>query len=588
MNDRNISRAHLEIIRGPDRGRIIALDREVSIIGRSKQCDIVLTDETISRQHIELSVLSLERGLLRLKDLDSRNGVFVNQKKETLKEIVSGDQIAIGDTIMLVRFYDSSRQIVLPGEEKSLDSDEQDTEDRLVASIGVEQVNLSDFPLGHIETDVLQKRLQTLYKVSEVIISPLPLKEKLSRLLDTIIAVIPAETGFVAVINTETGLLEPMATVLIQVSARPRSKKVSWTIINKCMTDKCGILASDAARDKRFDAADSILQEKIRSVLSVPLIFQDRLFGVIFLSTSQHLSAYNEQDLEFLTGIANEIALLIERDQNLQAQIVREKLAEVGELVAGLSHYIKNILFALTESQQMIDRALKVNDYQTINMTWPIIKNSSERIADLVNNMLYFSKERKGELQPVDIRKTIADILKLYQPVFDRNDISIQTSFDPQLKTCQLDPHSIYRVVLNLVRNAIDAVMGTADPMITFTTHYNQDRNTVEITVADNGCGIPHENLDKIFHYLFSTKGNEGTGIGLFISKRIVESHDGSLTVESESGRGARFTITLPCSHDPNQWPQAEQSQNAVDRQPDNNQTTNDVEHGPDSQKYES
>jgi len=320
--------------------------------------------------------------------------------------------------------------------------------------------------------------------------------------------------------------------------------KVSWTIIDKSIHDRIGILTTDALQDSRFGDSESVHKEKFRSVLTVPIFFHDTLWGVFFLNTSLERGIFTPDDLKFVTGIANETAVFIEYYNLLKSQITREKMAEVGELVAGLSHYIKNLMFGFTASQGVVEKAIKGRDLDLIESLWPIIKSTSDQISDLVNDMLYFSKERKQKRVEIQFHDIINDIVSLYRPIFLERKIDVELHLADDLPLCSIDQQSFYRVFLNLIKNAIDAVKDLGGGEITIETSATSDE--VMCSIIDSGNGIPSQNIGKIFHYLFSTKGYEGTGIGLFVTKQIVEDHGGKISVSSELGQGTTFTIRVP------------------------------------------
>jgi len=537
----------LKVLRGPDKGRKFLLENETAIVGRSRQCDVTLSDEAISRQHAQVSIADKEAKTFEIKDLKSRNGVYIYDTKVTSAVVNAEEYVHIGESTFVAHLLcdDDIEEFLKTPSTLAFDKEEE-TEDNLIASIDVEKVKLFHFDTAKIDQENIERRLQTLYKIGEMSILPGSLSEKLEAILDIIYEVVPAESGCILVQNPVTGKLEAAAVKYGSLFRKDKSLKVSWTIIDKSIRERIGILATDALKDPRFDQAESVITGKFRSVMAVPLFFHDMLKGVIFLNTSIKNEPFSQEDLEFLTGIGNETAIVIEHNQLMNAQIAHEKRIEVGELVAGLSHYIKNVLFAFSAPQAIIDDALTRKDYESIDSVWPILKRNAGLISDLVKDMLYFSKDKKPEKKLVRLDDIIMEVVKLYKPIAKTKDIEFDLQLSEELPQVNIDPQSFHRIFLNLVKNALDATIEVKTGTITIGTCYEQESNVIEITVSDNGVGIAPQNTEKIFHYLFSTKGYEGTGIGLYVTKKIIEDHGGTITVTSEIGQGSTFTIRIP------------------------------------------
>lgn len=541
----------LEITQGPDRGQRFPVRNAVLVVGRSKHCDISLTDEGISRQHLEISLSPDSPGKFLVKDLKSRNGVFIRKQKINQAALNCGEIVQIGETSLTVQYTPVDKPGDGQGSGRTISLEERDTADTMIASIGVEKVELIPIDLKTSPHDVIEQRLQALYRLGEILAAMSSLEDKLAAVLHLICEVLPVEDGCILTRERETQTLVPTVAESITSTGPSRKIRISWTIINKCIDERIGIVAADALQDPRFDGSESVNIEKLHSVLSVPLYFHNNLWGVIFLTTSMQRGVFTEEELKFLTGIANKVAIIIEHHRLMQTHIERVNLAEVGELVASLSHYIKNILFAFSSAQILLDEALTENDYATVRSVWPILKDNAGHISDLVKDMLYFSKDHKPQKQYLQLNAIIEEVASLYRPTIQERGITFETRLDPAIPGCTIDPKSFHRVVLNLLKNAVDAMPeGKAGAAIRIESRFLAAADTVRLIVADSGIGIPPQNLERIFHYLFSTKGYEGTGIGLFVVKKIVEEHGGTITVDSTVNVGTTFTITLPLQSD--------------------------------------
>ncbi|MFC1852625.1 ATP-binding protein [candidate division CSSED10-310 bacterium] len=536
----------LEIIEGPDIGKKFYFENDVVTIGRSKHSDIILSDHAISRQHLQISQSEADPLTFILKDLKSRNGVFIDDNKILQGSAHCGQKISVGESSFILRRVEDENAELMRTASNRINIEDKDTEDNMIAAIGVDKVKLLPLDFKKVDAKYLDKMLQTLYKIGEIITNPARLEEKLAALLDIIFEIITADNGCILVKEMQTGKLEPVVVKHRSSVEEPKAVKVSWTIVDKCIKERIGILAANATLDPRFSQAESIVAKNLRSVLAIPIIFHDIVRGVIFLNTSMTTGIFTEKDLEFVTGIANETAVVIEHHQFMKTQIAREKMAEIGELVASLSHYIKNILFTFSTSQTLLEKAALDQDLNTIQAILPLLKNNTDRITDLVMDLLYFSKERKPLKKMVNLHEVVQEVTSLFRPVIEEQHIELNLELSSDIPSCKIDPQSFFRVFLNLIKNALEAIRDDQPGIISIQTSYSTENNYIECSISDNGAGIPQQNLETIFHYLFSTKGYEGTGIGLFITKQIIEDHAGIISVHSELEKGTTFTIHIP------------------------------------------
>jgi two-component system NtrC family sensor kinase len=236
--------------------------------------------------------------------------------------------------------------------------------------------------------------------------------------------------------------------------------------------------------------------------------------------------------------------------KRLQEELITsERLAATGQTVAGLAHYIKNILNGLKGGTYVLNVALDKSDTDKIKDGWTMIERNVGRISDLVLDLLAYSKERKPEKEncfPNEIIKEVSDLMKTRAR---ENNVEIKTDFDPLLGEVFVDPKAIHRSLLNLVSNAIDACIFDSASKKSWQVVISsaiEKNHTIKFEVADNGMGMDEEIKEKIFSSLFSTKGERGTGLGLLVTEKIVKENGGTIDVDSQQGKGTTFTIYLP------------------------------------------
>jgi signal transduction histidine kinase/NAD-dependent dihydropyrimidine dehydrogenase PreA subunit len=235
------------------------------------------------------------------------------------------------------------------------------------------------------------------------------------------------------------------------------------------------------------------------------------------------------------------------RLQDTQGQLIQsEKLASMGQLAAGVAHEINNPLGTiLLHSHIMLERPLdgRGNDGDHARRL-RMIADEAGRCRDIVAGLLNFARQTRLITQLTDLNALLADDLRLLreQPVFSR--VEIQTDWDATLPAVEVDPAQLREVFRNLFVNAAES-MPAGGTLSVATTRVGDSR--VAVQVADTGCGIPKDNLDRVFQPLFTTKElGEGTGLGLAIAYGIVKMHRGQIEVTSEVSIGTIFVVTLP------------------------------------------
>lgn len=224
-----------------------------------------------------------------------------------------------------------------------------------------------------------------------------------------------------------------------------------------------------------------------------------------------------------------------------------EKLASLGELVAGIAHEINNpltgvLLYAsIIISDRRLDNELKPDVEKVIS--------EGRRCADIVCRLLEFSREATPHQESISINYLIEKVVDLIhnQPSF--HNITIQKKYVDNLPNVLVDPGQIQQVFINIMLNASHA-MSEEGGTLTISSAISNDYSFVCAEISDTGCGISEENLRHIFDPFFTTK-SEGTGLGLSISYGIVENNDGKIEVKSKVGKGTTFTILLPVYEDP-------------------------------------
>jgi len=235
--------------------------------------------------------------------------------------------------------------------------------------------------------------------------------------------------------------------------------------------------------------------------------------------------------------------------KNLQRELVNsERLAAVGQTVAGMAHGIKNILNGFKGGRYLVDIGIDKNNVDKLKNGWEMIKRNIEQTSELVMDLLSYSKEREPEYKNCKPNDIADDVCELVRGNAEDYEIEIVKDFSEKIGEVVLDPTTVHRALLNLVSNAIDACIfdDQVDKKHQVHVRTRLEDRYISFEVEDNGSGMDEEVKKKLFSSFFSTKGAKGTGLGLLVTNKLVEENKGEMDVRSFVGEGTVFTIRLP------------------------------------------
>jgi PAS domain S-box-containing protein len=236
--------------------------------------------------------------------------------------------------------------------------------------------------------------------------------------------------------------------------------------------------------------------------------------------------------------------------KRLEKELVQsERLAAVGQTVAGLAHGIKNILHGLKGGSYLVDIGINKNDTEKLKKGWEMIKRNVGRTSNLVMDLLSYAKEREPEYENCYPNEIAKDVCELVRDKARENRVEIMEEFDDSIGDVSMDPNTIHEVLLNLMSNAVDACLfdeNTSKNWQVGLKTTKEEGNVIKFEVSDNGAGMDEEVLKKLFTSFFSTKGHRGTGLGLMVTRKLIEEHEGTIDVNSQLGKGTTLTFRLP------------------------------------------
>jgi PAS domain S-box-containing protein len=233
---------------------------------------------------------------------------------------------------------------------------------------------------------------------------------------------------------------------------------------------------------------------------------------------------------------------------NFRSRLERiDRLATLGEVSAGIAHEIRNPLAGIKSSAQVLEDSFSPGDFRA-ELIKRIIKEI-DRSNELLKKFFKFAKPGKPRQDFIVVENIIRGVQVLLSSKMSKKNIVYSTSFDKNVPKVYVDENQLEQVLINLFLNAIDAMEqgGTlsVSTSATLAGAVKEDQPMVAVQITDQGCGIEKENIKKIFNPFFTTK-SDGVGLGLSISSRLVEENGGRIEVESEPGRGTRFSVLLP------------------------------------------
>ena len=528
----------LNVLQGPDKGRRFELpDNEPQLIGRSSE-SLPLHDPTISRRHAELTP---DNGKWFINDLRSANGTYVNGVQITGPTLLrSGDQVRTGSTLFVFgrvtdHRTDSPVRVLQPEQmDASVETSVPSSDDSVIMAV----------PEPSAEAT---RQLKVIYELMQIIGTEFDRSVLLERVMDLIFEHVQADRGFILI---QTELEAEPRPVVVRYRRKPRLGSegkipVSHTIVQYVMERAEGVLSSSAMTDKRFASGDSVAAYGIHSVICVPVKFRDTILGVIHIDSQIANYTFTSDQLRLVTEIGVQTGMALKTAEMYQQGVQHARLVAVGETVASLSHAIRNILQGMRGGAEVVELGMRKNDFALVRNGWDILSRNLDRIYELTMNMLAYSKQRKPELDMVQLPSVLEEVVDLIQPQCDRQTVALVTECERDMPPIPADAGGLHQAIMNLLNNALEAVE-PGEGIVTLRCHYEDARHKAVIVVGDNGSGINPDSMGRIFAPFYSTKGQRGTGLGLAVAKKVIDEHGGAIDVDSRPDRGTTFTIILP------------------------------------------
>jgi signal transduction histidine kinase len=319
------------------------------------------------------------------------------------------------------------------------------------------------------------------------------------------------------------------------------------------------LFSSDAEADPRIDR-ETFRRFPHRSVLFVPMVVREEPIGGLFVLWWKQKHEVGPEELRLVEGISRQAGLAIENARlyegvkrqmaelkQTQAQLIQSaKLAAIGELAANVAHEINNPLTSVLGFASYL--AEQIQPGQPMREELDLILEEAARARDIVRDLLNFSRQRDFEPELTEINPVVEQTVAMVRRQGSLDDVNVRELYGTGLPPVEVDVSRLKQVFLNIINNAVYAMKERGT--LSIRTHAID--GSVAIEFADTGVGIAPEHLDRIFDPFFTTKpAVSGTGLGLSVSLGIVQSHGGTIDVQSQPGKGSTFTIKLPARTPP-------------------------------------
>jgi len=246
-----------------------------------------------------------------------------------------------------------------------------------------------------------------------------------------------------------------------------------------------------------------------------------------------------------------EITQVMEMSTNItEIRQLQDHLTSLGLMIGSMSHGVKGMLTALDGGIYQLETGLAKNDTPRTLKAFDQVKQMTGRIRKMVLEILYYAKSRELRYESIDIVEMVDKVVGDAMAIANKNGVKLEAKISPALGIIDVDPTWMQAALVNFVENAIDACTydrSKKDHTVTFDA-FELSADRICFIITDNGMGMDQETKEKMFTLFFTSKGSQGTGLGLFIANRVIRQHGGTIKVESELKQGSKFHICLPKS----------------------------------------
>jgi signal transduction histidine kinase len=465
--------------------------QRVMVLGRQAQCDVVLPDSMVSRNH--LRVHRAEDGWW-VEDLGSSHGTFHQDEPLTRMRWEPGSTI---------RLADGAYYLTLQAETAASAS---------------------------------EANLQAIIQTAALLTGEVELDDLLEQTIDRLLGLSGTDRGFIML--PEQGDLVVKVQRNLGADHLAEDIQLSMSSVKQVFEQGEAVWIHNAASSEALEGHPSVAELEIKTILCLPMLAQGERIGVLYLDSRR--ARTEPVDRLTFEAIVSLCAIAIERTRMAEANLRNQVLGTVGQVASSIVHDFKNGLFVIAGHAQLL--GLTSSDSNTQHHLAQIL-GATERLGQLSMDILEYSKVRESKRELLDLAPFLAAQVEPLQPRAQEAEVILECQGPPC--RASLDRHRFNRVIENLLGNALDALAGRDGGKVTLTWNPAADGG-VEIQVSDNGKGIPKKIQKRIFEPFFSYGKARGTGLGMATVQRIMVEHGGTIDLVSVEGQGTTVTLRLP------------------------------------------
>lgn len=440
----------------------------------------------------------------------------------------------------------------------NVDSNERDAftegDMELLVAIAAQSAKVMQAANLYEENRLKAERLATLFTISSAIVSEPLLENVLRRIADEVRALMDVRVCSIMLLDEKEENFEIKA-VSGEVSPEyihRRGIPIGDNIIGRVIHTGGPLYVADVREESQYRMRKVARESGLCSLLSIPMVFLGRKIGVLNIYSGEPLE-FSEEDVALMTTFAGHAAVAIINARRYERifkteELLREseKFQLLGMLSAEIAHEVKNPLTIINMLVHTMETDPSVSEQTRYDLG--IMNKKLGHINKIVDQVLDFSRSRQPQPVSVDLNEVIEDVSILigYKAAATGRQIVKQLGRD--IPAVQADAGQLEQAVLNLAINGLEAMRDREGRLTLSTSRIaRKGRDWVRIRVTDEGCGIPEETISRIFTPFFSMR-DQGTGLGLFITHRIIQQYGGELKVKSRLGEGSTFDIYLPAA----------------------------------------
>lgn len=409
---------------------------------------------------------------------------------------------------------------------------------------------------------------------STILSSLLKIKNISAHITDTLNRTLMVSSAALFIVNRESGDFE----ISDSIPPEKYSHKTLETERIKSLLDifsreKREIFKEDVLTVERYsEHEDSLLElfSEMDASIAFPMYFKEDLLGILFLGGKRSEQMYTADDVKFLRTVVSQSTIAIENSfsfelvedyaeelekknqilKNIQEQLIHaEKMSAIGYLASGIAHEIRNPLNIIEGARYYLSSQLENggND-ESAGEYLEYIQNEVMRTNRLIDQLLNFAKVEHRNSEDIDINSLIENVIVLSRKQFEDSGVNVKKTLKQQLPKVRGDSGQLWQVLINVLINSIQSIRSEGEIHIEsglIENYYTLGGGYVYVKITDNGSGIDEQDLTRVFDPFFTRKSS-GTGLGLSVSYKIIESHNGSILVSSNPGEGSSFIIQLP------------------------------------------